>query len=55
MSRNWLAAQELPLCIAGMCTIEGNTGTIRAATGTTPNTDTTGCSRLRPTISQALL
>ena len=30
---------------AGVCTIEGNIGTI-AATGTTPHTATTGCSHL---------
>ena len=38
---------------AGMRTVEGNIGTT-AATGTTPNTATTGFFRLRQAISLAL-
>ena len=43
---------EWPLYSAGMCTIEGNIGTI-AADGTTPHTATTGCAYLRQVIPEA--
>ena len=42
-----------PLYSAGMCTVEGNNGTL-AATGTTPHTVTTGCSHVCQAISQIL-
>ena len=41
----WFVQQQWSLCSAGMCTIEGNTGTI-PATGTTPLTATTGRSSM---------
>ena len=45
--------QQSSIYCAGMCTIEGITGTI-SATGTTPHTDTAACSHLCQAISQAL-